>query len=133
MTIVRQVFYYAFATALFLTATGVARATTASEYLQYCEVFERYAVQRGEQLSIPDGGAANCWHFFVAFRELADVINAETRQHDLGLCIPPEVRLTQLIRIFISFARAHPELLHTGPAGVAWQAVWQHFNCNKQQ
>lgn len=132
MVMFSKVFYCACVTVICLAATSVARATTASEYLQYCEEFEKGAIQSGEQLSIPDGGATNCWHFFVAFQELVNIVDADTRRPALGLCIPHAVPLTQLIRIFTSYARAHPELLHTGPAGVALQGIWQHFNCNKR-
>ena len=76
--------------AIFLcAAAGIAKAQTASEYLQYCEQFERNAMGGGEQLSISDGGPANCWHFFIAFRELADMVDADTRQPNLGLCMVP--------------------------------------------
>jgi hypothetical protein len=118
-------------TVLCLTAANVARAQTASEYLQYCKEFERNVVQRGSELRFPNGGAANCWHFFVAFRELADMREVGASQPNLGLCIPPAVRLSQVIRIFVLYADAHPEVLHEEPAALAWQAVWHHFNCDK--
>lgn len=133
MARVRQIFACAFVVPFILTVPRVARAQTASEYLRYCEAFENSTIQQGNQLSIPDGAASNCWHFFTAFRELADLTDAQTRRPFLGLCIPTTLPLTQLIRIFTNYAEAHPELLQTEPAAIAWRAGWQYFDCNKQQ
>jgi hypothetical protein len=127
----RKVLAWGFATAIILTATSSARAQTGAEYLRYCEQFENAVVQRGGQLSFPDGGPSNCWHFFIAFRELADVVDMETGKSGLGLCIPTDVPLTQLIRIFTNYAEAHPDTLQTVPAILAWQAVWQSFHCDR--
>jgi len=115
-----------------LATNGMAKAQTASEYLQFCNAFLNDSIQRGDdKMSVPLGDASNCWHFFIAFRELADMREA-SGPPPLGLCIPTEVRVSQLIRIFVMYANAHPEILHEEPAVMAWQAVWQHFNCNGQ-
>jgi hypothetical protein len=113
-----------------LISVGAAKAQTASEYLQYCSEFLSSAVQRGDQVLLPPGGASNCWHFFIAFRELADMQDQAATAPSLGLCIPTNVRLTQLIRMFVMYANAHPQALQQAPAVMAWQATWQYFNCN---
>ena len=123
---------------IFVTAlcvgSGPVKAQTASEYLGYCEQFEvSTAQQSGGQLILPNGGPMDCWHFFVAFRELADLIDADTRRPILGLCIPNSVPTSQVIRVFVSYAEEHPEILQTLPAIAALQAVWQSYGCNKPQ
>lgn len=125
---------YGLLIAVLCISSAPVKAQTASEYLGYCAQFEvNAAPQSGGRLILLNGGPMNCWHFFVAFRELADVIDADTRQPNLGLCIPNSVPTSQVIRVFVSYAQAHPEILQGLPAIAALQAEWQSFGCNKPQ
>jgi hypothetical protein len=51
----------------------------------------------------------------------------------LGACPKPDTTTTQVLRIFIKYARAHPEKLGLPAAAVAFNAMADAFPCNEQR
>jgi hypothetical protein len=46
-----------------------------------------------------------------------------------GLCVPDDVRSTQLVRVFVKYADDHPEELHLAAPTVVWNSLHKAFPC----
>lgn len=105
-------------------ATPAARAADgpdASQMLSQCQ-WVKGAVLTDERVILPkNAGAYMCFGYFGAVQDLITAFP--------GICIPSEVRETQIIRVFVAYAEAHPETLHEQPQIIALTALAAAFPC----
>jgi hypothetical protein len=109
----------ALAIAALLAIGSLPRPTAASEVLtsgegllEACNELEQGIRPAGVGLvSIVGRGAEMCWTFIGAMQQVSVFTDASDRPY-LEACPPPASSLSQLVRVFTTFATAHPEYLH---------------------
>jgi Rap1a immunity proteins len=88
-----------------------------------------------KSVSVPNkAGAAICWGYLTAILDLAgsllqgsDCVGPETKfgpncQHTLNICVPQSATPSQVLAVFLAYARSHAEQWHEG-AGPIFHAV----------
>jgi hypothetical protein len=87
----------------------------------------------GDRVTITgnDPQAFECWGYLNAFQQLSVIRfrNESDKVSITGACLPEEGTLTQLIRVFVSYAEKHPEELHKQAGLVALDAIQAAFPC----
>lgn len=107
-------------------ACSSAKADTASQLFGLCQPYMQKArIVTGGIIIPPDG--AQCWSYFAAVQDFGAIANKGKTY--LPMCLPPEGTRDQLIRIFMRYAEAHPELFHEHAAWVVVAAVNGAFPC----
>jgi hypothetical protein len=71
-----------------------------------------------------------CWAYVGALQRAANYGDPVTHQSLLGTCLPPDSTLAQLVRVFVTYARAHPEQLHKAPSDVVLHSFQSAFPCH---
>ena len=103
-----------------LVLAGPARALDSGELLAACVRLDRDMKVNGSDVSIPssvDNGV--CWGFIAAVQQLANFYEqGGGGQSILKLCVPIEVKRTQLVKVFVAWGQKNPEKLHH-PAGLS--------------
>ena len=109
-----------------------ARAQTAGEMLQACEILQRGMHIEGETVYIPPSSEANqCWGFIEAIQEYSVLVGLNGKTL-LGACPDPDGKSTQVLRILITYANAHPDELTSSAAAVAYEAMIDAFPCKRK-
>ena len=119
--------------ALFLAigALGTpAHSETGNELLQACEALEREAHISGDKIQLPErADVQRCWGYMAAVQDFSVLADNETGKHLLGSCPGPNTKLTKLIRVFIDYARTHPQELHERASVLVYNAMVSAFPC----
>jgi hypothetical protein len=98
--------------------------------LEACEELGRSLKPKGgDQVFFTGINASICWGFMGAMQRVANYGDPVTQKGQFGACLPPESSLTQLIRVFTAFAKAHPQRLHEQPDRVVIEAFQSAFPC----
>lgn len=106
-----------------------ARAQTAAEMLRACEIAQRGMHVDGTQVMLPPGADVNqCWGFMEAVQEYSTLADQDGKRL-LGACPPDDGRVTDILRTFVAYARAHPETWQSPAAAVAFTAMVDAFPC----
>jgi hypothetical protein len=109
------------------------QAQTATELLHVCELLQRGMHVQGAQVFIPPGSdVAQCWGFMLAVQQYSILADHEGKTL-LGACPKPDTTTTQVLRIFIDYARSHPEKLGLPAAAVALNAMADAFPCDEEK
>jgi hypothetical protein len=120
----------------FLALAGLGtpvQAQTARELLHVCELLQSGMHVHGTQVFIPPGSdVAQCWGFMLAVQQYAILADHEGKTF-LGACPRPDTTTTQVLRIFIDYARSHPEMLGLPAAAVAFNAMADAFPCGEEE
>ena len=119
--------------AALLLATGAvstpAHSETGNGLPQACEALERDIRISGKNVQLPARADVHkCWGYMGAVQDLSVAVD-ETGKPLLGSCPSPKTTLTQLIRVFTNYARAHPQELHEKAALLAGRAMQSAFPC----
>jgi len=102
---------------------------TAEQLLQACENLERGLRFNGKTAYVPSDPDSNrCWGFFSAVQQTT-AFETSPGNRLLFSCPGPTTTLTQIIRVFINFAHAHPEKLNERAAVIAYDAMQVAFPC----
>lgn len=105
------------------------QAENADKVLLSCEVLLRDVKPAGgEYAYIPPDGLL-CWHYIQAIRDLAHIIETDTKRRTLRVCPPPGTTGLQWVRIYTEYAHRNPERLNVSAGAVAMLAFWQSFPC----
>jgi hypothetical protein len=109
-----------------------ARATTAgNELVQWCEALERDIRINGEQVQIPQNPyALQCWGYMKAVQDFGATLEDDGNSPITGACAPEAMTLTQLIRVFLAYSRAHPNELSDRASFVVLRALRKAFPCS---
>lgn len=105
------------------------QAQTAGEMLKACEIAQRGMHVEGSHVFLPPGADVNqCWGFIEAVQEYSMLADQDGRTL-LHACPPEAGMTTQVLRVFIDYARAHPDKMHLPAAAVAFNAMADAFSC----
>ena len=120
------------AIAAFLASVGLgtsAQAQTARELLHVCELLQSGMHAQGTQVFIPPGSdVAQCWGFIGAVQQYSILVDQDGKTF-LHARPKPDTTRTQVLRIFIEYARSHLEKLGLPAAAVAVNAMADAFPC----
>jgi hypothetical protein len=124
----------AIAALLAVVALGTpVQAQTARELLHACALLQRGMHVKGTEVLIPPGSdVAQCWGFMLAVQQYSSLAD-RNGQTLLGACPKPDTTTAQVLRIFIRYARSHPEKLGLPAAAVALSAMADAFPCEEQK
>ena len=119
--------------AMMFLATGTvstpARSETGNGLLQACEALEREIRISGNNIQLPARTDVHrCWGYMGAVQDLSVIVD-ETGKPLLNSCPGPDTTLTQLIRVFTNYARAHPQELHLKASQLVYRAMLSAFPC----
>jgi hypothetical protein len=109
-----------------------AAAVTAAEMLSHCVGVVNARHLPGSEGKVQfqtDFPAGICWGAFGAIQDLMVITWAGEASPVLDICAPPESTLVQLVRIFDSYTRAHPEKQHRDFGEVALASLLAAFRC----
>jgi hypothetical protein len=71
----------------------------------------------------------SCWGAFLSIQQLVTVKQAGARDPIFRVCVPEDTALVQIIKIFASFARRHPERESEPFTIVAIAGLHEAFRC----
>lgn len=112
-----------------LLVAGVARAQTAGDMLKACEIAKRGMHIEGTKVFLPPGADVNqCWGFIEAVQQYSALADKDGERL-LQACPPENGMTTQVLRLFIEYARTHPEKRNLPAAAVAFNAMADAFPC----
>jgi Rap1a immunity proteins len=116
-------------TLLVLSCCGLASAQSAQKMLQACEIVQRGSRVETDTIYLPPGNDVNqCWGFMNAVLQYATLADKDGKTF-LSACPGPDTTITQVIRVFVDYARSHPEKLELKAAAVAYNAMADAFPC----
>src|SRR5258708_3585054 len=97
---------------------------SANELLSDCERFLRAVGLAGHSFSIQNDDPQSwaCWGYIRAFQGLSATVFEGEKLSITHACPPEEGTMDQMVRVFVVFARKHPESLHKRAAAVALDA-----------
>lgn len=84
---------------------------TAEEVGSWCEPYKTATVSEGHVNVNATDDSRVCFGAFIAVQQLT-ILKMNTSTPVLGSCIAPEVRLTELIKVFLRYLEVHPEKGH---------------------
>jgi hypothetical protein len=73
--------------------------------------------------------AGNCWGAFSSLQQVIVIRDVGAKHPILQICAPEETTLVQLIRLFDSYARRHPERMQEPFIEVALAALGSAYPC----
>jgi hypothetical protein len=110
-----------------------AHAETAKELLHVCEMLRRGMHVEGTQVFLPPGSdVAQCWGLMLAVQQYSILADHDGKTL-LGACPKPDTTTTHVLRIFIEYARSHPDKLGLPAAAVAFNAMADAFPCEGEK
>jgi hypothetical protein len=122
-------------TTCFLVGSSAHAQQTIGDLFTACEAYERGARRSGTQVSLPNMDAAMCFGYFTAVHQLAYFYTVEAGGQKVkalrAMCLPNKgPNITQLIRMFMAYARANPQTHHEGAVFGVLNAINPAFPCN---
>ena len=116
--------------ALILLLCTPARSETGNGLLQACEALEREALIEGDSIQLPaKTDVHECWGYMGAAQDFSAMVNNQTGKRLLNSCPGPKTTLTQLVRVFTNYAKAHPQELHEKASLLVYRAMLNAFPC----
>jgi len=114
---------------LLAVACSTAHAQTAGEMLRSCEILQRNAHIEGDSVFLPpDIDARQCWGFMAAVQQFSALAD-QSGKPLLNWCTPEDTKQSDIVRIFVDYARAHPDKMNLIAAAVAYNAMADAFPC----
>lgn len=112
-----------------LACSASADSSNSVVFLGSCEQFLKGAKYSGENTVVipPDG--LECWHYVSAYQQASQVIFNGGSSRMFPVCIPEELRTSQLIRIYVNYAQRHPEDLTMSPPITFFNAINTKYPC----
>ena len=117
---------------LFLIWASPAGAESTEEMLSACRKVAVAEIIDGGKVGVPtDFDSGSCWGAFAALQKIVNLVDsrAVTTMPIFHICSPPNSTRTQLVSIFVEYARRHPERLHEDFVFVAFDALRSAFPC----
>jgi hypothetical protein len=120
--------------ALFCVVFGVlpaahAQIISAEEMVSNCKAVAEARIV-GDELMVPtDFDSGRCWGAFVSFNTATHYASYSNKPL-FAICYPPEVSVSQEIKIFIAYAQKHPEQYQNNFFQVAVSANKEAFPCS---
>jgi len=111
-------------------SADISHQESAGQMVAYCSGFAKSL--SGDRVSSPinfDSGM--CWGAFAALQQAISLVSTSENIHDLGVCAPTSNTRSQLIEIFVTYAKQHPERYHEVFFLVALDATQKAFPCSR--
>lgn len=114
------------------TSPQASRGNSAEQMLSACKSISKASVF-GKRVKFPQTFESGyCWGSFTTIQEV--IVNVDSRGNPVyGVCAPPSSTLTQLIRIFVRYAKQHPADLNENYFYVALHALRKAFPCHRHE
>jgi hypothetical protein len=114
---------------LLAISSSTAQAQTAGEMLRSCEILQRNAHTEGSSVFLPpDVDARQCWGFMAAVQQFTTLADQNGKPL-LNSRAPEDTKQSDIVRIFVDYARAHPDKMNLIAAAVAYNAMADAFPC----
>jgi hypothetical protein len=114
---------------LLLALARPASADTVQEMLSACRPIAQSEVV-GDYARFPQNYRTGyCWGVFTSIQQIIVHID-ENRRRVYFICSPPEVRLTQIVAVFVTFAEKNPQRLHEDFFPFALESLRSAFPCS---
>lgn len=109
---------------------GIAQAQSAGKMLKACQILQRGMRVEGRTVFLPPGvDARACWGFMIAVQQYASLADQNGKTL-LNSCPPPDVKLSAIVGIFVSYAESNPDKLGLKAAAddgrLSLQVAWPH-------
>jgi Rap1a immunity proteins len=112
------------------TAPICARADSAEEMVSNCRDVAAAKVLSDGTVMVPqDFDSGMCWGAFTSFNKATHIVD-EKRKPFFGICYPPDVSISQEIKVFLAYVDKHPEKLNEDYFFVALTANREAFPCS---
>lgn len=124
---------------LFFCCCTLLPAQTTERMLSACKsVVEAKLDDHGvAEIETLDYDAGLCWGTFSIVTSFGQTVPVQQKDEPVantgfipGLCIPQRATTTQVVAVFTSYAKAHPETYHQDATVVILKALWQAFPCS---
>ena len=123
----------AIAIALLLVGTKICGAETAEEMVSACHFILDAKVSNNE-VDVPnDSESGLCWGAFLVLQKVIVIAAHGEKIPFLRVCAPADSTRTQLIAVFVEYAKRHPERYNEDFFFVAIDAERASFPCNLQK
>ncbi len=110
-------------------SSALARAQSAGDMLKACEILQRGMHVEGNNVFLPPGvDARACWGFMSAVQQYSALADPNGKTL-LNSCPPEDTKLSDVVRIFVDYARSHPDKMGVKAAAVAYNAMADAFPC----
>ena len=118
---------------LFLVlCVSIAFGASTQEMLTACKPIVDQARVSGGRIELPkDFHAGRCWGAFAILQEVITHTDASGREI-YNVCAPPNSTRSQLIAIFVEYAKKNPQRYHEEFFNVALDALRSSFPCEKE-
>ena len=104
-------------------------AQSGGDMLHACEMLERGMHVEKETVYYPSARELDqCWDFMKAVQQYATLADQDGKTF-LTSCPSPEIGTTDVVHLFVKYARAHPEKLNLIAAAVAYNAMADAYPC----
>lgn len=110
-------------------ATTDAAAQSTQELASACEAVASSRVIDGKVEVVQDFDTGRCWGAFSVV-QWAVVLVDDVGTRRFGVCAPPESTRTQLVAVFVEYARRNPARLHERFTAVVFDALRDSFPCD---
>jgi hypothetical protein len=115
-----------------LSSAAIAQST-GNDLLSDCEQLLKDVQLEGDHIHIGTKYESyRCWGYMNAIQQVEGVReSAGAKKSVLNTCVPDNVKLTQLIRVVVSYGEQHPETLHLPAFFLTVSAMQKAFPCPK--
>jgi len=100
---------------------------TAEEVGSWCQPYRTATVTEGHVNVDATSESQVCFGAFIAVQQFTGLTSNSTPM--LGACVPPEVRLTELIKVFLRYLDTHPEKGHQRFSVTVMQSLRDAYPC----
>lgn len=109
-------------------SSGTTMAQSALEMRSWCAPVVSAYMKNGTVKLPQDFDTGYCWGAFRSIQLITGYVDRDERRI-LGLCLPPEIKLSQIIMIFSNYVEQHPKEGHKTYESVALDALHSTFPC----
>lgn len=113
---------------LVLCAHGVSAEST-QDMVGSCQLLSETRVDQGRVQLPQDFSSGKCWGAFAVVQKVINAIDTDKRPI-FGVCAPKESTRTQLIAVFVEYARRNPSRYHEDFFAVALASLQAAFPCS---
>ena len=117
----------------FLSLAGhLVLAETTEEMLSSCRQVAEAKVSGDAVMLTQDFESGVCWGAVASLQELSRWVAPQQKKPVLHVCAPKQSTRSQLILIFVEYAKHNPKLLHEDFVTVALAALRDAFPCSME-
>jgi hypothetical protein len=116
-----------------LLACGAAQADqgpiTAADVASWCQPFRTAILSDGHISMQGTSDSQVCYGAFMAIQQLAATTLSSKNDSVLKACVPANVGLVEIIKVFLHYADEHPERGHDKFTDIVLSSLWTAYPC----